>query len=120
MALSALGAFVDLLTTLRHVYSSSDAIRAINIFAIGGILCFLLVMAYMAYMLLSGGEYSRPVFLMFFTATAWMLSIYLMDLYPWNIVIAIMIFLPGPFLIRKSKWQALQRKHIENVGRRVE
>ena len=67
-------------------------------------------MAYMAYMLLSGGEDSRPVFLMFFTATAWMLSIYLMDLYPWNIVVdthgltPVALEIPNPDQNPNSNW----------------
>jgi hypothetical protein len=113
LMLIAIYAFAEFGLYTIDIFLSSEGLHPISAFVICGTLSFSLAMAYLAFVNLKRKEISSKItILLIWIAISWRLFLATMELYPWNIPLAILFFLPGPLTLRRSQWQYIS-KHDE-------
>jgi hypothetical protein len=105
LILIAIYAFAEFIINTINIFVGSESVRLVSLLTVASTLCFSLALAYLAFVNLKKKKInSKTVVLLIWVAISWKLFMATMELYPWNILIALLFFLPGPLTLRKAQW----------------
>jgi hypothetical protein len=111
LILIAIYAFAEFLISAISIFIGSESLRLVSVLIGASTLFFSLAVAYLAFVNLKKKKInSKTVVLLIWAAISWKLFLATMELYPWNIPLAILFFLPGRLTLRTAQWRYISEE----------